>query len=100
MRERAAALLTAGRPGDVDAVLAPALADPPFDRAVLETLAAAARKIAAVEAARGPIARRQRSRLDPVAQPYQDLIDRTLYRCAGLTAAEADALESRLAEML
>ena len=100
LRERAAALLTAGRPADVDAVLAPALIAPPFDRAVLETLAAAARKIAAVEAARGPIARRQRSRLDPKAQPYQDLIDRTLYRCAGLTAAESAALESRLAEML
>ena len=98
--ERAAALLTAGRPADVDAVLAPALIAPPFDRAVLETLAAAARKIAAIEHARGPIARRARSKLDPKAQPYQNLIDRLLYRCAGLSDAESAGLERRLAEML
>jgi hypothetical protein len=100
LRERGVALLTAGRPVEVDAVLADALAEPPFDRAVMEVLVEAVRKIAAIEAARGTITRRERSRLNPKAQPYQNLIDRLLYRCAGLTNAEAAGLEQRLAEML
>ena len=100
LRERAMALVTAGRPAEVDAVLAEALAEPPFDRAVTETLVAAVRKISTIESARGAITRRQRSSLDPKAQPYQDLIDRLLFRCADLTDAEAAGLERRLATML
>jgi hypothetical protein len=36
----------------------------------------------------------------PAAQPYQDLIDRLLYRLAGLSEAAAAALEKRLEKML
>jgi hypothetical protein len=46
------------------------------------------------------IARTERSALAPKAQPYQDLIDRILYRLAGLTDAEAQGLETRLEQML
>jgi hypothetical protein len=38
--------------------------------------------------------------LAPKTQPYQDLIDRILYRMAGLTDAEAQGLEKRLEGML
>ena len=41
-----------------------------------------------------------RGALDPRAQPFQDLIDRILYRLAGLSDAEAAGLESRLGRML
>ena len=42
------------------------------------------------------IARTERSALAVEAQPYQDLLDRILYRMAGLTDAEAQGLEKRL----
>jgi len=57
-------------------------------------------EITKIEAARGDIARTERSALAPEAQPYQDLIDRILYRLAGLTDAEAQGLEKRLEAML
>jgi hypothetical protein len=57
-------------------------------------------RITKVEADRGDIARSDRSALDPKAQPYQDLIDRMLYRMAGLSEDEAAGLERRLAQML
>jgi hypothetical protein len=57
-------------------------------------------RIVAVEANRGDIGRTERSALDPKAQPYQDLLDRIIYRMAGLTDAEAAGLERRLAGML
>lgn len=46
------------------------------------------------------IARTERSALAPEAQPLQDLLDRMIYRMAGLTDAEANALEDRLEMML
>ena len=46
------------------------------------------------------IARTKRSALASEAQPYQDLIDRILYRLAGLMDAEAQGLEKRLEAML
>jgi hypothetical protein len=57
-------------------------------------------EITRIESGRGDIARTERSALAPEAQPYQDLIDRILYRMAGLTDAETAGLEQRLAEML
>ena len=57
-------------------------------------------RITKIEADRGDIARSDRSALDPKAQPYQDLLDRMLYRMAGLSDEEAAGLESRLATML
>jgi hypothetical protein len=46
------------------------------------------------------IAQTERSALAPEAQPFQDLIDRILYRMAGLTDDEAKGLETRLEGML
>ena len=46
------------------------------------------------------IGRTGSSALAPEAQPYQDLIDRILYRMAGLTDAEVKGLEKRLEGML
>jgi hypothetical protein len=57
-------------------------------------------EISNLEAARGDIARTERSALAPEAQPYQDLLDRIFYRMAGLTDAEAKGLEKRLEAML
>jgi hypothetical protein len=46
------------------------------------------------------IARTERSALGRQAQPLQDLLDRIIFRLAGLTDYEAKALEIRLAKML
>ncbi len=56
--------------------------------------------IIAIETQRDAIRRIHRSALHPTAQPYQDFIDRLLYAMAGITAPEAAALETRLAEMM
>lgn len=48
----------------------------------------------------GDIARTDRSALDPKAQPLRELLDRIIFRMAGLTDAESAALEQRLAKML
>ncbi len=58
------------------------------------------KRIIELEADRREIARVERSALAPAAQPCQDLIDRLLYRIAGLSDAEAEQLERRLADML
>ena len=58
------------------------------------------KRIRAIETDRGEIARSERSALAPEAQPIQDLIDRILYRMAGLTEDEAQGLEDRLERML
>jgi type I restriction-modification system DNA methylase subunit len=81
-------------------LLEPALSEPPFSLAVRNVLIEAVKRIIAQESERGDIPRTARSALDPAAQSYQDLIDRLLYRMAGLTDAEAKGLEARLAEML
>jgi hypothetical protein len=70
----------------------------PFE--VQQAAIAAVERIMAIERERGKIARTARSALDPAAQPYQDFIDRLLYRMAGLTDVEAAGLEERLAQML
>jgi hypothetical protein len=80
--------------------LEPPLAKPPFSGPVLACLVRLVDEISRIESARGDIARTERSALDPEAQPYQDLIDRILYRMAGLTEAEAQGLEKRLEGML
>jgi hypothetical protein len=46
------------------------------------------------------IARTDRSALAPEAQPYLDLIDRILYRMAGLTDTEVQGWEMRLEKVL
>ncbi|HRQ73790.1 MAG TPA: hypothetical protein PLU35_12250 [Phycisphaerales bacterium] len=95
-----AAAAAAGRTDDAFALLAPALARPPFPLAVRDTLVHLVRRIFPLETARGDIPRTDRSRLSPEAQPHQNLIDRILFTTAGLTDAEAAALTDRLERML
>ncbi len=57
-------------------------------------------RIVRFEEQRGEISRAERSRLCSESQPLQDLLDRVLFRSAGLTDQEAAALEDRLAKML
>ncbi len=89
--------------GDTEAafaLLSPCMAEPPFPLAVRDVLVNLTGRIIPLETARGDIARTDRSRLCPDAQPYQDLIDRILFAAAGLSRTEAAALTSRLARML
>jgi hypothetical protein len=81
-------------------LLNPLLKQPPFSLVVRDVIIEAVKRITALEVARGDIARVARSRLAEAAQPYQDLIDRLLYKMAGLSDAEAAGLEARLARML
>ena len=78
----------------------PLIANHPFPPPIIACMVRLVDEISKVEAARGAIARTERSALAPEAQPYQDLIDRILYRMAGLADAEARGLEKRLAGML
>jgi type I restriction-modification system DNA methylase subunit len=100
LKSGALAALEAGNLDQVAADLEPGLAQPPFRPAVRAVIVAAVQRIIELESDRGAIARVERSALAPAAQPYQDLIDRLLYRMAGLSDAEAAQLERRLAVML
>lgn len=85
---------------DVLRALQPALSVPPYGQTVRDVIVELVKRIIAIEAARGEIARSERSRLAPAAQPYQDLIDRILYALAGLSEPEWRGLEERLKTML
>ncbi len=100
MRDAALAAIRAGDMDKAFEVMKPDLAQPPFSLAVRDTIVALVRRIIQAEHARGEISRAERSALCTNAQPYQDLIDRLLYAMAGLTDAEAQGLEERLANML
>jgi hypothetical protein len=91
--------LARGRIEDVFRQVAPSLATPPFSAVVVDAILRVARRISRIEAERGDIGRSERSSL-AAAQPYQDLLDRMLYRMAGLSDDEAAGLEARLARML
>jgi len=66
---------------------------------LLNVIVEVVNRIAAIEENRGDIARNERSALAVAAQPYQDFIDRLFFAMAGLSEAEASALEKRLARM-
>jgi len=100
LQEASLEALRSNRFLEVPDILAPGLAQAPFPPAVCQTIMEAVQKIIAIETARGEIARADRSALAPTAQKYQDLIDRLLYRMAGISDAEAEALEARLQQML
>ncbi len=100
VRDAAIKLIDAGKLDSAFETLRPALANAPFPLAVQDVLVDAVHRIVAIEQARGEIARTERSALAPAAQPLQDFIDRLLYTMAGLTPAESQALEQRLARML
>ncbi len=76
------------------------LEKPPFSYKIASSLARLVEHVSRIETTRGDIARTERSALAPDAQPYQDLIDKILFRLAGLTDAEAEGLERRLETML
>jgi hypothetical protein len=89
--------------GDTEAAfraIADLLVEPPFSTTVRDCIVATVNRIIDIERDRGNIARNERSALAPAAQPLQDLIDRILYRMAGLTDDEATGLQDRLAKML
>lgn len=85
---------------DVCRILQPAMAVPPYGQAARDAIVELVKRITAIEAARGEIARTERSHLAPAAQPYQDMIDRILYALAGLTETEWRGMEERLKTML
>lgn len=86
--------------GEAFGVVEPLIAEAPFPSSIMGCMMGLVDEITKIEAARGDIARTERSALAPEAQPYQNLIDRILYRMAGLTDAEAQGLEKRLENML
>jgi type I restriction-modification system DNA methylase subunit len=99
-QSEAIAQLRVGRTTNALQVLRRLLNTPPFSTAVREAIIEAARRIIAIEQERGEIARRDRSALDPAAQPYQDFIDQLLYGMAGLTDDDVKALEASYERML
>ncbi|MGH9824363.1 MAG: hypothetical protein ACREDR_14050 [Blastocatellia bacterium] len=101
LAHRALKALDARDTEGVLSMLAPALASgAPFSRSVLDIVVAAVEKITEIEKGRGDIPKSERSHLAPESQVHQDLIDRLLFRMAGLSEGEGRGLETRLAEML
>lgn len=100
LQEKALDTLVSGDVEKVFTLLQPALTNAPFSHAVRAVIIEAVNRIIAIEESRGEISRAARSALAPAAQPYQDLIDRLFFAMAGLTDAEAAALEERLTTML
>jgi hypothetical protein len=81
-------------------VLEPLFARPPFSRCIVECICDIVGRISSIESKRDGLTRADRSALDPVAQPLQDLLDDIVFRLAGLTDVESEGLERRLSEML
>ena len=81
-------------------VIQPGLETSPFAGSVSTCMSHVVQRITDIEENRGHIARSDRSALAPEAQPLQDLLDRIIYRMAGLTDDEVRGLEERLARML
>jgi hypothetical protein len=92
--------LNSKRLDGIPLLLVPAMTSLPFGTVVRDVIVAAVKKIIAVEGARAGMKRKDRSALDPAAQPYQDLIDRLFFKMAGFNDAEGLGLEARLAKML
>ena len=89
-----------GRWNDAFTEIESILAGTPFPDTTVAVFSHLVDQITRVEKDRGEIARSDRSALAPEAQPYQDLIDRILFRMAGLTDSEVTSLEQRLESML
>jgi hypothetical protein len=97
---KASAAIDSGKTPVARKLLEQLLIVPPFNPSVREVILDAVKRITAIEAARGEIARTARSALHPSAQPYQDLIDWLLFKMAGLSDAEIAGLEARYTRML
>jgi hypothetical protein len=74
----------------------PGVMPKPIQDALIEI----SRQIQQIEAARVLKNRSERSQLAPESQPIQDVIDRVLFRCYGLSDEEAGYVVKRLGEML
>jgi Eco57I restriction-modification methylase len=91
------------RKGNIETVLAllePMVSVAPFSPGLRDFLGELSELIRGLEEKRGAISRRERSTLGVQAQPYQDLIDRLLFRMAEITPAEEDHIRTRLRSML
>ncbi|MBV8314615.1 MAG: hypothetical protein JOZ53_06730, partial [Planctomycetaceae bacterium] len=97
--ERFGSYLVSRRWADAFVFVEPLLAKPPFSAELMSCMIHLVEEIIRIEAARGDIARTERSALDPQAQPYQDLLDKIHFRLAGLTDEEAAGLVRRLKVM-
>ena len=69
----------------------------PFPLLLRQVVVDAVEEIETIERDRGPMRRQDRSKLSPEGQPFQDFIDRLLFRMAGLSDAEIAGVEQRLA---
>ena len=94
------ALIVANQWEKAYSVIQPGLETSPFAASVSACMSHVVQRISDIEENRGDIARSDRSALAPEAQPLQDLLDRIIYRMAGLTDDESRGLEERLARML
>jgi hypothetical protein len=89
-----------GQCADAFQAVEPLLSEEPFPFKIALSLIRLVEEITRIEARRGTIARAERSALSPEAQPFQDLLDKILFRLAGLTEVEIERLERRLGKML
>ena len=89
-----------GRPDLALESIAPLLSRSPFPLVLRQLVMEAVEEIETMERDRGTISRRDRSKLSTAGQPYQDFIDRLLFRMAGLSDAEIVGVERRLAAWL
>ena len=67
---------------------------------VAETIGKMTRHIHDIESQRQIATRTERSSLSPESQPIQDVIDKVLFRCYGLSHDDAQYIEMRLPRML
>ena len=98
-----AVIIRAVQDGNLDValrLLKPGLAAAPFSPTVSDAIVLASERIAAIEASRGDITKKQRAALSKEAQPYQDLTNQILFAMAGFSDAETRALEDRLKRMM
>ena len=82
------------------ALIEPLTVNLPFSESLIQCIIHLVQLITDCETKRGSIMRTERSALCSEAQPIQDLLDRIIFRLAGLTDSEAEGLERRLSTML
>ena len=94
-------LLMSGEWIDLTSLLSSSCNEPGvMTRDVAQAVAAMSRRIQGIEANRILKSRSERSRLDSESQPIQDVIDKVLFRCYGLSEEDAQYVGKRLEEML
>jgi hypothetical protein len=79
--------------------LGPALVEMPISPVVEQLLIRLSRRVREIEEKRGPVRRVDRAKLAPAAQPYQDIIDKLLFRIVGFSDREVEALAARMEQM-